>query len=110
MVGGTFMNGYLKIQSLKISMRHAYKKAVEMYARIVKYNRNPKDWQRALECVIEINNCLDYVLTISKSASRERDNSIFMDIYTELAQTHDNNSKIALAVLFEMVLNLGGTL
>lgn len=36
----------------------------------------------------------------------EDGNTAFMDIYTELAQTHDNNSKIALAVLFEMVLNL----
>lgn len=104
------MNGYLKIQSLKISMRHTYKKAVEMYARIVKYNKNPKDWQRALECVIEINDCLDYVSTISKCASKERENSILMDIYAELAQTHDNNSNIAFTVLFEMVVNIGGNL
>jgi hypothetical protein len=104
------MNDYLKIQALKISMKRTYKKAVEMYAQIVKHNRNPKDWQRALECVIEINNCLDYVATISKCASMERENSFFMGIYTELTQTHDNNSKIALTVLFEMVLNLGGTL
>ena len=104
------MNDYLKIQALKISMKHTYKKAVEMYAQIVKHNTNPKDWQRALECVIEINNCLDYVSTISKCSSRERENSIFMDIYTELAQTYDNNSKIALTVLLEMVLKLGGTL
>lgn len=104
------MNGYFKIQALKISMKHTYKKAVEMYAHIVRNNTSPKDWQRALECVIEINNCLDYVVTISKCASGERDNSVFMDIYTELAQTHDNNSKIALTVLLEMGLNLGGTL
>lgn len=91
-------------------MKRTYKSAVGMYARIIKNNTSPKDWQRALECVIEINNCLEYVDTISKCASRERDNSIFMDIYIELAQSHDNNSKIALTVLFEMVLNLGGTL
>lgn len=104
------MNGYLKIQSLKLSMKHTYKSAARMYAHIVKNNTSPKDWQRALECVIEINDCLEYVDTISKCASRERDNSIFMDIYIKLAQSHDNNSKIALTVLFEMVLNLGGTL
>lgn len=104
------MNDYLKIQALKMSMKHTYRKAVEMYSHIVKHNTSPKDWQRALECVIEIDKCLDYVSTILKCAGRERDNSIFMDIYTELAQSHDNNSKIALTVLFEMVLKTGGTL
>lgn len=104
------MNDYFKIQALKISMKHTYKKAVEMYSHIVKCNRNPKDWQRALECLIEINNCLDYVLTISKCASRERENSTFTNIYLEIAQEHDKNSKIALTVLFEMVVNIGGAL
>lgn len=104
------MSDYLDVLTFRKSIEDTYKDAVEMYAHIVKYNMSSKDWQRALECVIEIDSCLDYVSKISECANKERDNSIFMDVYAEFAKMYNNNSNVAFAVLFEIIVETGGTL
>ena len=110
MVGGEFMKDYFKIQTIKNDMKETYKQAVEMYAHIVKYNQKPKEWQRGLECLNELNNSLNYVLTTSKQASLERKNSTLMNIYLKNAQEHRDNYNSAFTSLFEIVVNMGGTL
>lgn len=104
------MKDYFKIQTIKNDMKETYKQATEMYAHIVKYNKKPKDWQRALECLTELNNCLNYVLTISKHASIERKNPILMNVYLKNAQEHRDDYNIAFTTLFEIVVNIGGAL
>ena len=110
MVGGEFMKDYFKIQTIKNDMKESYKQAVEMYTHIVKYIQKPKDWQRGLECLNELNNSLNYVLTTSKQASLERKNSTLMNIYLKNAQEHEGNYNSAYTALFEIVVNMGGTL
>ena len=101
---------YFKIQTLKNEMEETYQEAIEMYSFIVKWYKSPKDWQRALEYVIEINNYLDYISRTSKSAKRERKNPTSMNIYLEATQEYNKKSKIAITALFEIVVNMGGTL
>lgn len=104
------MKGYFKIQTIKNDMKESYKQAVEMYTHIVKYNQKPKEWQRGLECLNELNNSLNYVLTTSKQASLERKNSTLMNIYLKNAQEHRDNYNSAFTSSFEIVVNMGGTL
>lgn len=101
---------YFKIQTLKNEMEETYQEAIEMYSFIVKWYKSPKDWQRALEYAIEINNYLDYISRTSKSAKRERKNPTSMNIYLETTQEYNKKSKIAITALFEIVLKLGGDL
>lgn len=104
------MKDYFKIHIIKNEMKETYRDAVEMYAFIVKYNKESKDWQRALECLIELNNCLECVLTISKRASLERKNLNLVNIYLKDVQEYRDNYNNAFAALFEMVVNIGGNL